>query len=338
MLMSSSGPRTKEKELLRQSPEINFPSGARTAEEAVKIYDLKIIDLTKESDRLCARYRKRKEHFDRLHQQYVELLAVQGDKAEENDSLKTKFGTKSPAQTIEEDICRKRIVQLENEIHRKNVQWTEADHIRKKYKAIRASLLGDAERFEKNLLELETALNEQQAEINRMNEVHSEALQMRDAMKIVLMRQEHSAHSTAKMRERQAIDFRRQVEERKSELERLERKLFTSSKTVVHHGSTESLLGDQMADKTTERPSAHLSSSDDVQKLETQLKLLMIATGATSPEEVLQRFTAQKEATSRLNYLRTVTEAEKKHLESHRDQLMSELESSKFTDVKESEV
>lgn len=52
---------------------------------------------------------------------------------------------------------------------------------------------------------------------------------MRDATKIALLRQEHNAHSSAKYRERQAFDFRRQVAERKTELERLERKLFTTS-------------------------------------------------------------------------------------------------------------
>lgn len=51
---------------------------------------------------------------------------------------------------------------------------------------------------------------------------------MRDATKIVLLRQEHAAHASSKSRDRQAFDFRRQVEDRKAELERLERKLFST--------------------------------------------------------------------------------------------------------------
>lgn len=57
---------------------------------------------------------------------------------------------------------------MENEIHRTNVQWMEAEHIRKKYRSIEASLMNDAERFERSLRELETALTEQQAEIDRL--------------------------------------------------------------------------------------------------------------------------------------------------------------------------
>lgn len=56
---------------------------------------------------------------------------------------------------------------------------------------------------------------------------------MRDATKIVLLRQEHAANTSSKSRDRQAFDFRRQVEDRKVELERLERKLFSTGK----HGS-----------------------------------------------------------------------------------------------------
>lgn len=60
------------------------------------------------------------------------------------------------------------VCQLENEIHRTNVRWMEAEHIRKKYRSIEASLMNDAERFEKSLRELEVALNEQQNEINHL--------------------------------------------------------------------------------------------------------------------------------------------------------------------------
>ena len=53
---------------------------------------------------------------------------------------------------------------------------------------------------------------------------------MRDATKIVALRQEHSAQTSTKSRTKLAFDFRQQVEEHKIELERLERKLLTTSR------------------------------------------------------------------------------------------------------------
>lgn len=78
--------------------------------------------------------------------------------------------------------------------------------------------------------------------------------------------------------------------------------------------------------------------SDIVNELETRLKVLMQTTGATSPKDLLDRFTTQKEAMQRLNYLRTVTETEKRHLEHERDSFTSRLEQLKFSDTKENEV
>lgn len=73
-------------------------------------------------------------------------------------------------------------------------------------------------------------------------------------------------------------------------------------------------------------------------QLETTLKSLMQVTGATSSLDVLTRFNAQKEAATRLNYLRTVTESEKSQLEVQRDELTALLESLQFSDTKENEV
>lgn len=52
---------------------------------------------------------------------------------------------------------------------------------------------------------------------------------MRDATKIVSMRQEHSAQAATKARTKLSFDFRQQVEDHKVELERLERRLLTTN-------------------------------------------------------------------------------------------------------------
>lgn len=59
--------------------------------------------------------------------------------------------------------------------------------------------------------------------------MNREAIQMRDSTKIVALRQEHSAQAATKARTKLSFDFRQQVEDHKVELERLERKLLTTS-------------------------------------------------------------------------------------------------------------
>lgn len=52
---------------------------------------------------------------------------------------------------------------------------------------------------------------------------------MRDTTKIVALRQERSAQVATKSRSKMVFEFRQQVEDHKIELERLERKLLTTS-------------------------------------------------------------------------------------------------------------
>lgn len=110
-----------------------------------------------------------------------------------------------------------------------------------------------------------------------------------------------------------------------------------TGKTILHQGSVESLSGEHQSGKKIVKQDSNEQVQAMTGEMEMQFKKLMEVTGATTPLEVLDRFITQKESTTRLNYLRTVTEAEKKHLEMQREVLAQQLESIKFSDVKETE-
>ncbi|KAL1395705.1 hypothetical protein pipiens_011055 [Culex pipiens pipiens] len=306
---------------------VQLPPGAKTVQDGLNIVDLKIIDLNKQADATEAKHKKREIYYQKLVEQYHKLMGYKYSKSDGSN----------PPETIEEDANRKVITHLENEIHRTSVQWMEAEHIRKKYRGIKFSLMRDAEKFESSLLELEQAITEQQAEITKLEAVHKEAMQMRDNTKSILQRQEQTTHYAYKAREKQALDFRRQVEERKQELERLERKIFSSGKTLLHQESILSASGDHSGTKGEgDDSSGH--GKDTTSTMEQKFKKLMQATGVSAAAEVVERFLAQREASARLTYLRTVTENEKKQLESQRELMTTQLDSFKFADVKDSDV
>lgn len=210
------------------------------------------------------------------------------------------------------------------------MQWNEAEHIRKKYRSIKSSLMMDSERFESTLLKMEAAIREQQQEINKLQAVYQEALQMRDSTKSVLSKQEQTTIASNKSRERQAQEFRRQVEERKAELERLERKIFATGTKIVHQESGASGSGKIDDEDAIMR--------ENKATMEANFKRIMVATGVTVSNELIDRFLAQREASARLTFLRNVTEHEKKRLESQREQMTQQLDVFKFSDNRESEV
>lgn len=153
---------------------VNYPIGADSAAKACEIYDLQIINQTKKFDLLEAEFGQRKQHYYKLQRQKAEIIAIRnaelGDQADSKpkSNRQNQFRSNYAPLTIEEDENRKLICHLENEIIRINMQWSQAEHIRKKYKAIQASLMTDAEKFEKNLFELENALRQQNVDIDKM--------------------------------------------------------------------------------------------------------------------------------------------------------------------------
>lgn len=162
---------------------VNYPIGAETAQKALDIYDLQIIDQRKKYDLLEAEFVQRKKQYNKLQRMKAESIAIHnaetGSGTDQNQTTGTKskssrqnqFRSKYAPLTIEEDENRKLICHLENEIIRINMQWSQAEHIRKKYKSIQASLMTDAEKFEKNLVELEEALHQQNFDIEQLKVV-----------------------------------------------------------------------------------------------------------------------------------------------------------------------
>lgn len=309
---------------------VDLPPGAATVADAVQLMDLKSIDLTKQIDLNHDRYLKKQRLFDRLVEEYQTLFASK------NQGKKADVSSVPVPETVVEDYNTKLVCHLENEIHRTTVQWNEAEHIRKKYRSIKSSLMGDSENFESSLVELEQSLVAQETELDRLRRIYEEAVEMRDSTKLVLLKQEQQANTSTKIREKQAIDFRRQVDERKSELERLERKIFSTGKTLVHQDSVGSGSGDLQTGKT--EPESDPSGMETGRPIEVTFRRIMTATGATETKEVLTRFMAQREATTRLNFLRNSTETSKKDLEGERETLTANLDSFRFADIKENEV
>lgn len=189
--------------------------------------------------------------------------------------------------------------------------------------------MNDSEKFESTLLKLENDIRDQQTEIDRLQAVFQEALSMRDSTKGILTKQEQMTISSNKSRMRQAEEFRRQVEERKAELERLERKIFATGTKIVHQesGASSGRIDDEDAQIRESKTS-----------IEANFKKLMVVTGITASNELVDRFLAQREASARLTYLRNVTEHEKKALETRREQLTLQLDVFKFSDNRDSEV
>lgn len=202
-----------------------------------------------------------------------------------------------------------------------------------------------------------------------LKKIHSDALEMRNMARNNLKKKEQHINYSQKCRECQSYDYYRKVDEQKMQLEQISRRLFADNYPagLQHQDSMSSNVEEELnttvecssaivtsnqVTKSNKKSSggAHLDEDDDedgdgecwtIERATKDMKKvfhsIMIITGAMNPEQVLEQCHCQQRSTQHLNYLREMAEKEKSHLEQLNENLTRDLESMKFSNVKEQE-
>ncbi|XP_034948178.1 golgin subfamily A member 6-like protein 6 [Chelonus insularis] len=285
--------------------------------EAISRVDEDNIRLRKKLDLIKYKSVKQQEILTQLLKEYTELMDGRAQKLMEKKL---------------EHPLKKKIVSLENQLHRVSVMQMEADTVRKKYRSVRATLKSDAAFYVSSLQKLEQSVKEQDAEIKQLQQVKEEAVGLRDITKETLMHQQIEAMNKSKERDNIILDYRQRVENRKLELERIERMIFPAPRIAPRDDF-------EVIEKPTElsEDGSVETPKDEMTFLEESFAKLRGATGVTKTEEVLDRFLSQKSTKDKLQKMRTNMEEEKMNLEKRRQQLTGEIELQKFSETKDAD-
>ncbi|KAI5634978.1 hypothetical protein NE865_12302 [Phthorimaea operculella] len=188
------------------------PVGNKTSEQIIHNLDLKVTEQRKRLDLLKYDSRKKKIKLKTLEKEY-ECLLIESTKGEL---------VKSKSQAA----ARKNVSHLENEIHKVLIQWTEAELVKKKYMTIRQALIDDSVKFESSLTHIEELLKRQREEIKKLEYVREEAAEMRIRATAATTAEAARAHDAEHARASERAYFSQRFEERKLELEKLEKRIF----------------------------------------------------------------------------------------------------------------
>lgn len=153
---------------------------------------------------------------------------------------------------------------------------------------------------------------------------------MRDLTKETLTKQEIYAMNKSKEHENVILDYRQRVEDRRLELERLERLIFPSIKIQQRDDDFD-------VNEKTDPNNDNIGvgqSKNGMTNLENAFIKLRVATGVTKSDDVLDRFLGQIATKEKLQKMRTTTEHDKILLEKQRQQLNAEIEMLKFSETK----
>lgn len=121
------------------------------------------------------------------------------------------------------------------------------------------------------------------------------------------------------------------MEDRKLELERLERMMFASNRTIPSRDDLDTGRKTPTGDAGDDVPQS------EVEQLEEVFVKLRNVTGVSRTEEVLDRFLAQRATKEKLKKMQATTEEEKMAMEKKRQQLTTEIEMQKFAETKDAD-
>ncbi|XP_066595920.1 outer dynein arm-docking complex subunit 3 [Prorops nasuta] len=279
-------------------------------EEAIFKLSEDNIRLRKKNDLIKYRKNKHREKLCLLLREFEELMSGKLEKL---------------AKKRLENSLRKKIISLEVQLEKLRMMQIKADIVRRKYKSVYSGLKEKSVSYSFSLKELENSIKEQENEIKRLQGVKEEAIMLRDATQETLTKEEIELAASSAQRDQMNQDYRRRVNERKQELERLERLIFLSR-------PRDSNL--ERRDKICTADLEKDGSEDEVKRLEDAFSKLRCATGVTRSEDVLNRFLGQRATKESLQNMRAITEKEKMLLEKTRQELNAAIESLKFSETK----
>ncbi|CAK9823048.1 Outer dynein arm-docking complex subunit 3 [Anthophora retusa] len=269
------------------------------------------VRLRKKYDLIKYQRNKRQQRLHLLLEEYGQLMS---------DKMQKIFKKKT------ENPLRNKIIKLEVRLEHTRMMQIKANIARMKYRSMRADLKEKSVLYASSLKTLEDEIREQESEIKRLQGVKEEALQLKDNMQETLIKEEIEVTNCSQERHAVLEEYRQRVLERKTELERMEKMIFHSRPRDDFDTRGKSRI--QSAEDITK---------DEVTRLEEVFAKLRSATGATRSEDVLNRFLGQRATKDNLQKMRVATEHEKMALEKQRHELIAEMETRKFSEMKNAE-
>ncbi|XP_015593816.1 myosin heavy chain, striated muscle [Cephus cinctus] len=331
--------------------EANLGTGRQRLDQVISKLENDNVRLRRKLDLVRYRSEQQQNKLASLLREYEELMMA--------DRSRRRIGKETY------DPLKKRIIVLENELHKSSIVQMEADMVRKKYRCVRSGLKSDGAIYASALENLKGSIDEQKREIERLEGVKKEASKLGDVTRAALAREELEALNTSKERDCVILDYRQRVEDRKLELERLERMIFPGTVSTRplplplslsreelnldrarEEGIETGGLASTIAKTSTARIGSSAESSGQTNgnsenstwSLEESFAKLRCVTGVTRRNDlVLDRFLGQRATKERLQAMRTATENEKMLLERRRQQLTAEIEMHKFSETKDAD-
>ncbi|XP_007257226.3 coiled-coil domain-containing protein 151 [Astyanax mexicanus] len=276
-----------------------------------------------QDQKLCFKMKKlnaMKHTTNTLRQRLEELRTQNEHLKEERRNPKAEKNTKNEVNQAELHPQQHNVRMLENRLEKAQLKCQGAEHITKSYLKLKEHLQEESLTFEPRLNELEAEILRRRQELCQLQDMNHQAHLAKEAAKAELQQQEEQVYQERRKRELILNQYKKQVEERRAQAERGERR---AQRVALHPDELNS---------EAQRSATGVGEEERVlSSFEEAFQHIREATGVTNTQEVVDRFTYQKDTQKHLEEMKVENEAKLQQLKEERDTLDAQFQEMKYS-------
>ncbi|KAL7403661.1 hypothetical protein ABVT39_003417 [Epinephelus coioides] len=277
---------------------------------ALTTLDQRVLSKMKRLNALKHTTQTRKRRLEELNVEYQRLKPEGSRGAQSADARVRKK---------EEDAMKLRA--LENSLEKTQFKCKEAENIMTNYLKLKSHLQEESLTFQGQLDSLEEEILKHREELHNMQAMNNDAQLSKEAAKADLQQQEELLYRERKERERIIASYRKKVEERKAQAERVERR---AQRTTMQP--------DELSSEA-QRSSPRMAGEEEkvISTFEEAFRRIKEATGVTDIQEIVERFISQKEIHQHLEQLKEENEKVLQQLKEQKELLNQQFQDMKYS-------
>ncbi|XP_034389843.1 coiled-coil domain-containing protein 151 isoform X2 [Cyclopterus lumpus] len=230
-------------------------------------------------------------HTTQTHQRHLNELKT------EYQRMKPEGSSGAPsadARTRKKEEDAMNLRALENSLEKTQFKCKEAENIMINYQKLKSNLQEESLTFQSQLDSLEADILKHREELHNMQVMNTNAQLSKEDAKVDLQQQEELLYKESKERERIIASYRKKVEERKAQAEKIDRR---AQRTTIQP--------DELSSEA-QRSTPRIGGEEEkvISTFEEAFRQIKEATGVTDIQEIVERFISQKETHQHLEKLK----------------------------------
>ncbi|KAL6455783.1 hypothetical protein MHYP_G00356340 [Metynnis hypsauchen] len=283
-----------------------------SVKEAVKVLDQQVCDKVKKLNAMKHTTQMKWRQLEELQAQYDSLRA-------ERRSPQAKETTTTEGDKAEVHP-HKNLRMLENRLEKVQLKSQAAEHIMRSYLKMKEQLQEESLTFQPQLDQMEAEILRKKQELREMQAMNNDAHLSKETAKAELQCQEEQVYRERRDRELILNQYKKQMEERRAQAERGERR---AQRVALHP--------DELSSEAQRSATGVGEEERVISSFEEAFQHIREVSGVTNTQEMVDRFVSQQDTQKHLEKMKVENEVKLQQLKEERDTLLARFQEMKFS-------